>query len=80
MAKYDWTDEEREVIIGMRTISITATRTFYDSVLDGNEESVEIFKQMLDRVVTNGGEDSEVEDDLQENFKELLDKLIDGDK
>lgn len=70
-----WTDNEREVIMLMCNGSVKAIRTFYDGVLDGNEEAVELFKQMLEQAATSEDHRPVMSEEQQAVFNSLIDRL-----
>lgn len=75
MAAQQWTDKEREVILFMCNGSIQAIRTFYDGVLDGNEDAVDMFKNMLEQAATSENNRPVMSEEQQEDFNNLIDRL-----
>lgn len=70
-----WTDNEREVIMLMCNGSVKAIRTFYDGVLDGDEDAVEMFKQILEQAATSEDHRPIMSGEQQADFNSLIDKL-----
>ena len=86
MANKDiWTDKDRELIIYMKNMAIKSQREFYDAVLDGEEEALQVFTCMIRDVMDamENGVDPRttdtISDETKESYLSVLTKLIDGE-
>ena len=86
MANKDiWTDKDRELIIYMKNMAIKAQRDFYDAVLDGDEDALQVFTCIIRDVMDamENGVDPRttdvVTDETRDSYLSVLNKLIDGE-
>lgn len=84
MAKHEWTDEEREVLISIRESMVRLIRDYYNAILDGDFEKANGIIQDVSNAMSSIGIDyyntslSEMAD-MSSSMLESLEENVDED-